>query len=53
MANIQLIIDYNACVEYLAKHASKTEKLSVVRDGFVCVMNVTEVSLLKSILQSL
>lgn len=28
--DIQLIIDYHACVEYLAKYASKAEKMSAI-----------------------
>ena len=38
--DIQLIIDHHACVEYLAKYASKGEKMSsVVRDAFVSVVS--------------
>ena len=37
--DIQPIIDHNACLEYIAKYASKAEKLStVVRDAFVNVI---------------
>ena len=41
---IQLIIDHHACIEYLAKYASKAEKLSsVARDAFVSVIrNIQE-----------
>ena len=38
--DIQLIIDHHACIEYLAKYASKAEKMSsVARDTFVSVVN--------------
>ena len=38
--DIQPIIDYNACLEYLTKYASKGESLSsVARDAFVSVVN--------------
>lgn len=38
--DIQLIIDHHACVEYLAKYASKGEKMSsIVRDAFVSVVS--------------
>ena len=38
--DIQLIIDHHACVEYLAKYASKAEKMpSVARDAFVNVIS--------------
>lgn len=38
--DIQLVIDHHACIEYLAKYASKGEKLSsVVRDAFVNVVS--------------
>ena len=38
--DIQLIIDQHACVEYLAKCASKAEKISsIARDAFIHVMN--------------
>ena len=37
--DISPIIDYNACLEYLAKYASKAEKISdVARDAFVSVV---------------
>ena len=36
--DIQLVIDHHACIEYLAKHAAKSEKMtSVARDAFVNV----------------
>ena len=38
--NINIIIDYHSCVEYLTKYASKAEKLStVVRDAFTSVVS--------------
>ena len=38
--DIQLIIDHHACVEYLAKYASKGEKISsVARDALVNVIS--------------
>ena len=38
--DIQLILDHHACIEYLAKYASKGENMSsVVRDAFVSVVN--------------
>ena len=38
--DIQLIIDHHACIEYLAKYASKGEKMSsVARDAFVNVVS--------------
>ena len=38
--DIQLVIDHHACIEYLAKYASKGEKLSsVVHDAFVNVVS--------------
>ena len=38
--DINIIIDYHSCVEYLTKYASKSERLSaVVRDAFVSVIN--------------
>ena len=40
--DIQLIIDHHACIEYLAKYASKAEKLSsVARDAFINVISNT------------
>ena len=37
---INIIIDYHSCVEYLTKYASKAEKLStVVRDAFTFVVS--------------
>ena len=37
--DINIIIDYHSCVEYLTKYASKAEKLSsVARDAFVSVV---------------
>ena len=43
--DIQLIIDHHACVEYLAKYASKREKMStVVRDAFTCVVSKADES---------
>lgn len=48
----QSIIDFNACVEYLAEYAPEAEKLSGVgRDAFVCVINVTEASSPGSVLK--
>ena len=38
--DINVVIDYHSCVEYLTKYASKAEKLSnVARDAFVSVVN--------------
>ena len=38
--DINVIIDYHSCVEYLTKYASKGERLSsVVRDAFVSVVS--------------
>ena len=38
--DINIIIDYHSCVEYLTKYASKAEKLSdVVRDAFTSVVS--------------
>ena len=37
--DIQLVIDHHACIEYLAKYAAKSEKMtSVARDAFVNVV---------------
>ena len=53
--DIQPIIDYTACLEYLAKYASKPEKLSdVVRDAFVHVVdNLKGTEHIKSVIQKL
>ena len=38
--DIQLIIDYHACVEYLAKYASKAEKMSAItKDSFTSIVS--------------
>lgn len=37
--DIQVIIDYHSCLEYIAKHASKAEKISsVAREAFTSVL---------------
>ena len=37
--DIQVVIDYHACVEYLAKYASKGEpRSSVMKDAFNCIV---------------
>lgn len=53
--DIQPIIDYNACLEYLAKYASKAEKISdVARDAFVSVIeNLKGTEQMKSVIQKL
>ena len=41
--DIQLIIDHNVCIEYLAKYTSKAENLSSIsRDAFVSVISNTQ-----------
>ena len=39
---IQLIVDYNACVEYLTKYASKAEKLSRIYEMHLLVSLIFE-----------
>lgn len=40
--DIQVIIDYHSCLEYIAKYASKGEKMSsVARDVFTSILNET------------
>lgn len=40
--DIQVIIDYHSCIEYIAKYASKSEKMSsVVREAFTSVLHET------------
>ena len=53
--DIQPIIDYNACLEYLAKYASKAEKISdVARDAFVSVFeNLKGNEQMRSVIQKL
>ncbi|XP_066921730.1 uncharacterized protein [Clytia hemisphaerica] len=53
--DIQPIIDYNACLEYLAKYASKAEKISdVARDAFVSVVeNLKGTEQMRSVIQKL
>ena len=53
--DIQPIIDNNACLEYLAKYASKSENISdVARDAFVSVVeNLKGTEQMRSIMQKL
>lgn len=53
--DIQPIVDFNACLEYLAKYASKAEKISdVARDAFVSVVeNLNGNEQMRSIIQKL
>ena len=53
--DIQLIIDHHACIEYLAKYASKAEKLSsIARDAFVSVIsNIQENSTPQNLIRKL
>lgn len=53
--DIQPIIDYNACLEYIAKYASKAEKISdVARNAFVSVVeNLKGTEETRSIIQKL
>ena len=53
--DIQPIIDYNACLEYLAKYASKSEKISdVARDAFISVVeNLKGTEQMRSVIQKL
>ena len=37
--DIQVIIDYHSCLEYIAKYASKCEKLSVAKEAFTSVVS--------------
>ena len=42
-SDIQLIIDYHACVEYLAKYASKAEKMSdITKDSFTSIVSTMD-----------
>lgn len=53
--DIQLIIDHHAYIEYLAKYASKSEKMSsVARDAFVNVVNnISKISSSRSVIRKL
>lgn len=39
-SDIQLVIDYYACIEYLAKYASKAEKNVIDSEGFICYCRI-------------
>ena len=53
--DLQPIVDYKACLEYLSKYASKSEKLSdVARDAFVSIIgNSNKTNTTRSIIQKL
>lgn len=53
--DFQLIIDYHACVEYLAKYASKAEKMSAItKDSFTSIVStIDDDSNAKSIIKKL
>ena len=53
--DIQLVIDHHACIEYLAKYATKSEKMSsIARNAFVAVVsNLQETSSVESVVRKL
>ena len=52
---MQLVIDYYACIEYLAKYAAKSENVSLItKDAFEnIVRDVSDESFPKLVLQEL